>query len=69
MSAGTDESPCPRCGEAVSVTVTTADPGDQIAASAIECPNCGASLVRAVEGHTDSGWRLRGDADTGDPAG
>jgi len=51
------------------VTVTTADPGDQIAASGIECPNCGASLVRAVEGHTDSGWRLRGDADTGDATG
>ena len=60
--AAVDESPCPRCGEPVPVTVTTPEPGDQWAVSDTECPSCGAPLVRAVEGHADRGWRLAQDA-------
>jgi ribosomal protein S27AE len=62
-SAAADESPCPRCGEPVPVTVSTSEPGDQLAVSNTECTSCGASLVRAVEGHADRGWRLAQDAD------
>ena len=31
---------------------------DLLAAERIECPNCGASLARDVEGHADRGWRI-----------
>jgi ribosomal protein S27AE len=63
-----DESPCPHCGEPVPVTVSTPERGDQLAAPDTECPNCGASLVRAVEGHADRGWRLARDANGGESA-
>lgn len=67
-SAAANESPCPRCGEPVPVTVRTPEPGDQLAVPDTECPNCGASLVRAVEGHADRGWRLAKDANSGESA-
>ena len=39
---------------------------EQLALSHTECPNCGAPLVRAVEGHADRGWRLaEGSAEDG----
>ena len=52
------QSPCPRCGEAVPVTATNLDAGDQLAAAQVDCPSCAAALVRDVEGHADRGWRL-----------
>jgi transposase len=58
MSARVDPPPCPRCGQPLSVTSTTAEPGEQLAVGRIECPNCGAHLARDVEGHADRGWRL-----------
>jgi ribosomal protein S27AE len=58
MPAAVDQPPCPRCGQAVSVTTTTAEPGDQLAVERVDCPNCGARLARDVEGHADRGWRL-----------
>jgi hypothetical protein len=42
----------------VSTTVATSVPGDQLALDWMGCPNCGALLVRDVEGHADRGWRL-----------
>ena len=68
MSSAVDESPCPSCGEPVHVTASTSAPGDQVAVSNIECPHCGASLVRAVEGHADRGWQLDEDAESGGTA-
>ena len=58
VSAAVDEPLCPRCGQPVSATATTGERGDQLAAERIECPNCGASLARDVEGHADRGWRI-----------
>ncbi len=52
------EAPCPQCGKQVSVTLLTAEAGDQLAADRTTCPDCGAPLVRAVDGHADRGWRL-----------
>jgi hypothetical protein len=56
MGAG-DAPPCPRCGEAVPVTTGDRGAGDQLALGELECPSCGARLVRDVEGHVDRGWR------------
>jgi hypothetical protein len=58
MTDAVDQSPCPACGEPVPVTLTTDDPAEQLAPEAVECPNCGASLVRAVSGPVDAGWRV-----------
>jgi DNA-directed RNA polymerase subunit RPC12/RpoP len=53
-----NDPPCPRCGEAVSLTTGDREAGDQIAAGEIDCPHCGARLIRDVQGHADRGWRL-----------
>ena len=55
--AGNDR-PCPRCGRAVPVAVGDRAAGDQLALGEMDCPSCGAPLVRDVEGHADHGWRL-----------
>ena len=52
------ESPCPRCGQAVPITVSNPDACDQLAVAQIDCPSCAAALVRDVDGHADRGWRL-----------
>jgi ribosomal protein S27AE len=62
MTAEIHEAPCPQCGQAVSVTLTTSEIGDQLAADRTTCPSCGASLVRAVEGHADQGWRVEDES-------
>jgi ribosomal protein S27AE len=62
MTAGIHEAPCPQCGQAVSITLTTPETSDQLAADRTRCPGCGASLVRAVEGHADRGWRLEDES-------
>lgn len=49
--------PCPRCGQGVPVTVGDRSAGDQLALGELECPNCGARLVRDVQGPADRGWR------------
>jgi ribosomal protein S27AE len=53
-----DDPLCPRCGQAVSVTAGDREAGDQLVLSKMDCPNCGAQLVRDIEGHADRGWRL-----------
>ena len=58
MTAGIHEAPCPQCGQAVSVTLATSETSDQLASERTRCPGCGAPLVRAIEGHTDHGWRI-----------
>ncbi len=62
MSGGVDQSSCPQCGQPVSLTVGSAEGGDQLAAPATECPQCGAALVRDIDGRADHGWRLAEDA-------
>jgi ribosomal protein S27AE len=62
MTAGIHEAPCPQCGQAVSITLTTPETSDQLAADRTTCPGCGASLVRAVEGHADRGWRVEDES-------
>jgi ribosomal protein S27AE len=54
--AGADP-PCPRCGQGVPITVGDRETGDQLALGELECPNCGARLVRDVQGPADRGWR------------
>ena len=54
MSTSVDQKPCPACGEPVS---TSGEGEEQLALTSAECPNCGAALVRAVDGHADLGWR------------
>ena len=61
MSSASAGSPCPQCGKPVSLTVGSSETGDQLAAPSIECPHCGASLVRAIDGPADRGWRLAED--------
>ena len=56
-SAGNDP-PCPRCGEPVPITAGDREAGDQLALDEMDCPSCGARLVRDVEGHADKGWRV-----------
>lgn len=63
MSSTLNESPCPQCGQQVSVTDTNLERGDQFAFDQMECPNCGAQLVRDIDGHADHGWRLVEKAD------
>jgi predicted RNA-binding Zn-ribbon protein involved in translation (DUF1610 family) len=58
MTAGIHEAPCPQCGQAVSVTLATSETSDQLATERTRCPGCGAPLARAIEGHTDHGWRV-----------
>ena len=58
MTGTVDQPVCPQCGQAISTTVAPSEDSDQFAVDRIECPNCGASLVRDVEGHADRGWRL-----------
>jgi hypothetical protein len=53
-----NDPPCPRCGEAVPVIAGDRDAGDQLAVSERDCPNCGAPIVRELDGHADHGWRL-----------
>ena len=55
-----DDPPCPSCGQAVPVAAGDRHAGDQLAVGERDCPNCGALIVRAVDGHADRGWRLRG---------
>jgi endogenous inhibitor of DNA gyrase (YacG/DUF329 family) len=62
MTTEIHEAPCPQCGQAVSVTLTTSEIGDQLAAGRTRCPSCGAPLVRAVEGHADQGWRVEDES-------
>ena len=62
MTAEIHDAPCPQCGQAVSVTLTTSEVGDQLAADRTTCPSCGASLVRAVEGHADQRWRAEDES-------
>ncbi len=50
--------PCPRCGQAVPAIVGDRNAGDQSAVGERDCPGCGATIVRQVDGHTDSGWGL-----------
>jgi hypothetical protein len=57
MADAVDTSPCPSCSEPVP-SVTTPETGDQLAVDQLECPRCGASLVRDVDGHVDRGWRV-----------
>jgi ribosomal protein S27AE len=63
VSSTDNESLCPRCGQQVIVTTTNLEHGDQLALDRTECPNCGAHLVRDVDGHIDRGWRLAETAD------
>ena len=58
MSGAVNESPCPRCGQQVSVTTANLESGDQLAVDRTECPNCGAHLGWDIEGYADRGWRL-----------
>jgi hypothetical protein len=58
MQATLEEPRCPQCGEPVPLTITTSESGDQLTPEQIECTGCGALLERAVEGHSDHGWRL-----------
>jgi ribosomal protein S27AE len=58
MSTAVSESPCPRCGQLVSVTLATSETGDQLAADHTDCPHCGTRLMRAIEGPADRGWRV-----------
>jgi hypothetical protein len=54
-----DDPLCPRCGQGVTVTAGDRESGDhRLALGDIDCPGCGARLVREVEGHADRGWRL-----------
>jgi endogenous inhibitor of DNA gyrase (YacG/DUF329 family) len=53
-----DASPCPRCGQPVSATTATGEPGEQLAEPVTHCPSCGAALVRDVDGPADHGWRV-----------
>lgn len=53
-----DDTSCPRCGEAVPVAAGDRAAGDQLALDEMDCPSCGAPLVRDVEGHADRGWRV-----------
>jgi len=52
-----EQSSCPRCEGPIEATISQ-ETGDQLAFERIECPHCGAQLVRDVEGHADRGWRL-----------
>jgi hypothetical protein len=54
---GDDDPNCPRCGEAVPVTIGDREAGDQIAAGEMQCPGCGTRLVRDIRGPADHGWR------------
>ncbi len=54
-----DISPCPRCGQPVSATTATDQPAEQLAEPVTHCPNCGAALVRDVDGPADHGWRVQ----------
>jgi endogenous inhibitor of DNA gyrase (YacG/DUF329 family) len=58
MSTAAPASPCPRCAQLVSVTLATSETGVQLAADHTDCPHCGTRLMRAIEGHTDRGWRV-----------
>jgi hypothetical protein len=62
VSAAIDDSFCPRCGQPVSVTSTTEEAGDHLAAQLMECPNRRARLVQDVEGDADRGRRLEDEA-------
>jgi hypothetical protein len=55
------EAPSPRWG-GQTVTLTTSDIGDHLAADRTRCPGCGAPLGRAVEGHADPGWRVEDES-------
>jgi endogenous inhibitor of DNA gyrase (YacG/DUF329 family) len=61
MAGAVDTSPCPACGEPLHATLTTTESGDQLAIERLECPSCGASLTRDIDGHVDRGWRLADD--------
>jgi hypothetical protein len=55
--AGNDP-PCPRCRQIVPATAGDREAGDQLAVGEMDCPSCGARLVRDVRGHAARGWRL-----------
>ena len=52
------DTPCPRCGEAVPIAAGDRGAADQLVVGEMDCPSCGAPLVRDVEGHADRGWRV-----------
>jgi hypothetical protein len=54
--AGETSASCPRCQRPLPVTPTRR--GAQLALNRLVCPDCGAALVRDIEGHADRGWRL-----------
>src|SRR3954454_2960361 len=58
MSAAVNQSPCPQCDELIPLTLATWETSDQVAAEHMVCPHCGAALQRAIDGHTDRGWRV-----------
>lgn len=58
MSDVVERSWCPRCHQPLPVTQTNSRSGEQLALDRITCRNCGAALVRDIEGHIDRGWRL-----------
>src|SRR3954454_5876613 len=59
MSSAVNQSPCPQCDQLIPVTLATSEPSDQLAAEHADCPHCNAALLRAVDSHTDRGWRVR----------
>jgi len=63
MSGAASTYACPQCGHGVPITAPTADEtGEQLALDQTDCSNCGATLLRDVDGHADRGWRLRDEA-------
>ena len=62
MPAAMYESPCPQCGEPVSVTIARSETSDQLAAECARCPHCDAPLERVIVGHADRGWRAAEEA-------
>src|SRR3954464_4968470 len=58
MPSTVNQSPCPQCHQLIPLTLATSETSDQLAAEHAACPHCGAALQRAVDGHTDRGWRM-----------
>jgi len=58
MPSTVNQSPCPQCHQFIPLTLATSETSDQLAAEHADCPHCGAALQRAVDGHTDRGWRM-----------
>jgi hypothetical protein len=56
-----DQPPCPCCRQPMSATTGDREAGEQLGLDEVDCPSCGAHLVRDVDGHTDRGWRPADD--------